>query len=154
MNIYIGESENTYKRVYQHFSASIEASVLRKDIAESRHYQINRVIREAGNVKVTLANLAHERNITEYLEGGKWKFVICVNRAEAQDFKYFAISRLNPILNPARNGYLPANIDRCEQLLAELINCQEHTLNRRTLHAIPKLVGVHLFISDQNPGQI
>ena len=151
MEIYIGESKNTRKRIYMHFSPSIESSVLRKGIAQSRGYEIISTPRDAGNMEVTLAIQGLEYNITEYLEVGKWKFVNCRNKSEAVSFKDFAISRLNPMLSNTNNVYPPGIILRFEELLVQLINCQEYTLSRNNLQMIPQSPGVHLFISEQDP---
>ena len=151
MKIYIGESKNTRKRIYMHFSPSIESSFLRKRIAQCRDYEIITTPRDAGNMRVTLAIEALEDNITEYLEGGKWKYVNCKDKNEAVAFKDFAISRLDPMLIHTNNLYPPGIIQRFEELLVQLNNCQEYTLSRNNLQMIPNSPGVHLFISEQDP---
>ena len=153
MKIYIGASKDTRKRIYMHFYHSIESSLLRKRIAQSRDYQIIYTPRPAPAItmEVTLAIPALEDNITEYLEAGKWKFVECRNRPEAVAFKDFAISRLDPMLIQTNNEYPLGIILRFEELLLQLNNCQEYTLSLYNLQMIPKSPGVHLFISEQDP---
>jgi arylsulfatase A-like enzyme len=85
------------------------------------------------------------------VRSGKWKFVNCTSAAEAKDFQFFAIQKINPptLLNINTGNWDIKKLDRYEQLFEILMNCTPLSYEETKL--APSLPGVYLFLSDTEP---
>ena len=45
-----------------------------------------------------------EKDITTFIEEGKWTLVICNSSEESRDFQWYAIEKLNPLFNRERRS--------------------------------------------------
>lgn len=125
--IYVGDSRDVVKRILtNHCKGNVEASVLRKHVAEAMGYTFRRTKRPSGSIRVRIVlpnPKVGEDRVSDYICTGKWKYVICKSYGEAHDFQWYVIDRLNPVINKERRTWDFRNIKRYEQLLSQLINC-------------------------------
>ena len=155
MNIYIGDGSKIRTRIRnQHCSGNVEGSSLRKHVAKNMGYNLSTTTREKGSTKTRLDLIdpsIGENHITEYMRSGKWKFVNCTSAAEAKDFQFFAIQKINPptLLNINTGNWDIKKLDRYEQLFEKLMNCTPLSYEETKL--VPSLPGVYLFLSDMEP---
>ncbi len=154
-NIYIGDGSKIKTRIRnQHCSGNVEGSSLRKHVAKNMGYNLKITIREKGSKKTRL-DISNpndgENEINEYMHNGKWKYVNCISAAEAKDFQFFAIQKINPptLFNINKGSWDIKKTDRYEELFKILINCTP--LSYDETKVIPNLPGVYLFLSDTEP---
>ena len=99
----MGDSRDVIKRIrYNHCSGNVEASALRRAVAESLGFPLRYSERKSGSIRIRLAmdNPRYgEEIISSYLSSGRWKYIICNNYKEAHDFQWYVIEKLKPILN-------------------------------------------------------
>ena len=124
MIIYVGDSSNVVNRILtNHCSGNVEGSALRKHIAKEMGYRIKRTRRPSGSMKtrIDLPNPREgETSVSSYIRSGWWKYVICNSNEEAQDFQWYAIEHLQPLLNVNRKRWERDNVSRYQMLLEEL----------------------------------
>lgn len=124
MPIYAGDASDAIKRVrYNHCRSNVEASALRQHIATAQGLQLKRTKRPSGSTRVRIDlpdPAAGERQVSDYLCSGHWKYVLCRSYAEAHDFQWFAINSLRPVLNRDRRPWDTTQSARYQDLLAEL----------------------------------
>jgi len=109
---------------------NVEASALRKQIAEYKNYPIKKTRRPSGfyRVRLDLSDpKAGEKDISTYLRTGLWKFVICDSHEEAQEFQWYVIDVLKPLLNVRHKPWNRDNKARYQELLAELMSAHGAT---------------------------
>lgn len=132
--IYAGDAGDVVKRIRSnHCGGNVEASALRRHIAENMGYTIINTRRSSGSYRVRLDlpdPKAGEQDISAYLRTGMWKFVICDSHEEAQDFQWYVIDVLKPLLNVRHKIWNRENLVRYQALLAELtsgpgMNCDQ-----------------------------
>ncbi len=125
--IYVGDAHNVVNRiVFNHCRGNVEASALRKHIAEAMGYKLKRTKRPSGSTRVRIDMpdpQIGERKISAYIQTGKWKYVICESYNEAHDFQWYVIEMLNPLLNKERKQWDIRRSDRYSFLLQELSKC-------------------------------
>lgn len=100
--IYVGDARNIRKRLRQHQSGNVEASALRKHIAEAMGYRIRREKRQSGSYRKRLDlpdPKVGESKISRYILSGGWRFVVCTDYKEANQLQWFLIAQLMPVLN-------------------------------------------------------
>lgn len=155
MHIYIGDGSKIGTRITkQHCGGNVEGSSLRKLVARAMGYTFTQQRRSKGSLRVRIdlpSPLIGEKQITNYLRIGKWKFVICPPGIEAKDFQFYAIQNINPppILNINQGTWKENRLEVYQGMLNELLNCQAH--NYAQTVNIPDEPGVYLFIHDNQP---
>ena len=122
--IYAGDATDVVKRIRSnHCSGNVEGSALRRHIAENIGYQIKSTRRSSGSYRVRL-DLPNpktgEQIITAYLRMGLWKFIFCDSYEEAQDFQWYVINMLKPLLNVRHDIWNKENMVRYQVLITEL----------------------------------
>ncbi|NVM56112.1 MAG: hypothetical protein HWN66_20615 [Candidatus Helarchaeota archaeon] len=133
--IYIGDSANVIPRIKrEHCSGNVEASALRKHVAREMGYKIRKEKRTTSNSYRTRIDLPDprvgEQQISNYIQSGHWKYVLCKSTDEARDFQWYAIHKLNPLLNKDRKPWNSTKSERYQFLLEQLSksvprNCSE-----------------------------
>lgn len=122
--VYVGDSGNVSKRIRRnHCGGNVEASALRRHVAERKGFPIKKTRRPSGSRRVRLDlpdPKAGEEEISAYLRSGMWKLVICDSPEEARDFQWYVIEALNPLLNVDRQPWNTDRGARYQSLLAEL----------------------------------
>jgi len=153
MIIYVGDAHNVIKRIRtNHCSGNVEASALRKHVAEAKGYRIRSTRRSSGSTRVRI-DLPNPRmggkDVSDYIRSGKWRYVICNSYTEANDFQWYAIEQLNPALNRNCKPWNRGNLQRYQTLLAQLTSSPE--LNCDQLHGMQSGPGVYVLYHQQKP---
>lgn len=152
--IYVGDSRRLSRRlIANHRGGNVEASALRKHLAESMGNELVRTKRPGGSVRVRVASLDGddgEHRISQYLRSGSWKYVVCRSYAEASDFQWFAIERLDPLVNRRREAWREEERPRYEALLATLEG-SPYTAGD-DLDGVPGVPGVYVLYHQRTPG--
>jgi hypothetical protein len=158
MNIYVGDGSKIGERVKNnHCTGNVEGSSLRKHIASNLGFGITKEKRPSGTTKVRL-NIPNpkegENKISNYLQSGEWKYLICETAEIAKDFQFYVIQNLfpQPLLNVNMGSWNPNNENMYLAMLQELQNCI--SLNYQETVNIPLLPGVYLFIHKNQPNEI
>ncbi len=153
MIVYVGDSRDVVKRIRtNHCSGNVEASALRRYIAETKGYKIKSTKRSSGStrVRIDLPNPRKgEMNVSDYIRSGKWRYVICDSYAEANDFQWYAIEQLNPLLNKYRKPWNRENIMVYQTLLSRLTNSLEVKCDQ--LHCMQSGPGVYVLYHNKRP---
>jgi hypothetical protein len=122
--IYVGDSRDVARRLAaDHSGGNVEGSALRRHVAEEMGYQLTRTKRSSGSTRVRIAppnERSGELRVTAYIRSGAWKYVLCRSYDEASDFQWFAIERLNPLMNRLRRNWCRLELPRYEVLLGAL----------------------------------
>jgi len=151
--IYAGDAGDVVKRIRSnHCGGNIEASALRKHIAENKGYPIKKTRRSSGSYRVRLDlpdPKAGEQDISAYLRTGLWKFVICDSHGEAQDFQWYVIDVLKPLLNVHHKTWNRENLARYQALLAELTSAPGMSCEQ--LRNTASSSGVYVFFHEAAP---
>ena len=153
MIIYVGDTRNVIKRIRtNHCSGNVGGSAFRRHVAEEKGYRIKSTRRPSGSTKVRI-NLpnprAGEMVVSDYIRSGEWRYVICNSYAEANDFQWYAINQLKPLLNKARKPWNSGNLQRYQSLLAKLTSSP--ALNCKQLHGVQSESGVYVFYHQRRP---
>jgi hypothetical protein len=155
MNIYIGDGSKIRNRIRnQHCNGNVESSSLRKHIAQTMGFHLQREQRLNGSTRVRLAMenaSVGEQIISNYLKSGSWKFVICPPSINAKDFQFYAIQNITPrpLLNVNMGEWGISFEYQYRNLLDQLLNCLPH--NFEDLINVPNESGVYLFLSEIQP---
>lgn len=127
-NIYVGDSKNVAKRINRkHCTGNVKVSALRRTIAERMGFVIIEEKIHPKYIKVYIGGphrKLSEKKISDYLAAGVWKSVRCESKAEAEDFQYYVIEKLNPHLNKKRISWNQAMESRYAILLSTLLDGQ------------------------------
>jgi hypothetical protein len=122
--VYVGDSRDVVRRLARdHSGGNVEGSALRSHVAEEMGYQLTRTRRPSGSVRVRIAapnERSGELRVTQYIRAGAWKYVVCRTYDEASDFQWFAIERLNPLINRLRRDWRTSELARYDALLGTL----------------------------------
>ena len=151
--IYVGDARNVVKRILSnHCKGNVEASALRKHIAEAMGYKLTKTRRPSGSTRVRI-DLSDpqigENKISVYIESGKWRYVICQSYNEAHDFQWYVIELLNPLLNKERRQWNREKSDRYAILFQKLLS--NPLLNCRKLYGRYTGPGVYVFYHNTPP---
>ena len=151
--IYAGDAGDIVKRIRSnHCGGNVEASALRKHIAENMGYPMKIIRRSSGSYRVRLDlpdPKAGEQDISAYLRSGMWKFVICDSHREAQDFQWYVIDVLKPLLNVLHDSWNRENLVRYQALLTELMSAPGK--NREQLKNTASGSGVYVLFHEAAP---
>lgn len=152
--IYVGDSSDVVNRIRtQHCSGNVEGSALRRHVAKAKEYCITLTKRASGSTRQRLDMpdpREGEKEITQYLRSGRWKYIICPSQEEARDFQWYTIERLDPTLNVNRERWNPTHVTRYEMLFSKLE--QAKTLTYDQLKGVPSGPGVYVLYHDRQPG--
>ncbi len=122
--IYAGDARDVVKRIRSnHCSGNVEASALRRHIAENMGYRIKSMRRPSGSYRVRLDMpnpKTGEQIISAYVRTGLWKFILCDSYEEAQDFQWYVIDILKPLLNVRHETWSAENMVRYQGLITKL----------------------------------
>ena len=123
--IYVGDSKDVLKRIKtDHCRGNVEASALRRHIAEALGYRLRHQKRPSGSTR-TRIDLPDpkqgEKRVSNYIQTGRWRVILCPTYETAKDFQWYAIEKLNPLLNRDRKTYQENRTAMYQQLLQELI---------------------------------
>ncbi len=126
--IYVGDSKTVYKRIRtNHCNGNVEASALRRYVAEAMGFKIKRQRRASGSVRVRL-DLTDpqqgESKISKYICQGKWKILLLDDYVITHDFQWYLIENLKPLLNRECQQYQTANSELYDDLSKRLIDSQ------------------------------
>ena len=129
--MYIGDSISVSKRIRKnHCAGSVKTSAFRRSIAAKMGFPIttepttSKKGKIYSKIYINLPNrLEAEQQISTYVTGGRWKFIRCISKEEAQDFQYYAIEKINPVLNRDRHGWNHERERQYAELLSALLNC-------------------------------
>jgi len=120
--IYVGDSSNVINRIiYNHCNGNVEASAFRKTIAELKGFKIVQEKRQSGSIRKRVSS-EEEKQISDYIHSGKWRYIICSSYNEAHDFQWFVIEKLDPPLNKNRKPWNKNFAERYEKLFKDLLN--------------------------------
>ena len=151
--IYAGDAGDVGKRIRSnHCGGNVEGSALRKHIAENMGYPIKITRRSSGSYRVRLDlpdPKAGEQAISNYLRNGMWKFVICNSHRESQDFQWYVIDALKPLLNVLHKTWKIENLVRYKALFTELTSAPG--MNCEQLRNTASGTGVYVFFHEVAP---
>jgi len=71
-----------------------------------------------------------EEQVSNYIRSGEWKHILCKSHDEAHDFKWYAIDKLNPMLNANCKPWKQKKLASYRSLLRKLkkssmFSCEE-----------------------------
>ncbi len=151
--IYIGDSRNLAKRIfYNHCKGNVEASALRKYIAIEMNFQFRIERRKSGSRRIRVRSPVNgEEIISHYIESGSWKYVVCRTYDEANDFQWYAIDIIKPLLNRRSREWRRDKTGHYNFLLEKLISQESIKCNAGdNLRRLYK-PGVYLFLHSVTP---
>ena len=100
MNIYVGDGAKIRERIRKnHCTGNLEGSALRKHIASNLGFAITKEKRPSGSTRgrLNIPNpMEGENNISNYLQSGEWKYLICETAEIAKDFQFYVVQNLIP----------------------------------------------------------
>ena len=153
MIIYAGDSSDVIKRIRaDHCKGNVEASTFRKQVAEAKGYRIKSTRRISGSmrVRIDLPNpQTGKMDVSDYINSGEWRYVICNSYAESNDFQFYVIDQLKPLLNKDRKPWNSKNLQTYQSLLAKLTSSP--ALNCDQLHEMQSGSGVYVFSHQRRP---
>jgi hypothetical protein len=151
--IYVGDARDVVKRVRSnHCRSNVEASALRQYIAVGLGFSLARTARTTGTTRIRIDLLdpsAGEAQVSAYISGGAWRYVLCESYGEAADFQWFVIAQFDPLLNRDRRPWDAANETRYRALLAQLENAPLFTC--AALKGQPTGPGVYVLYHEAVP---
>ena len=152
--IYVGDASNIIKRILNDHcgGSNVEASALRRHVAEAMGFGINRTKRASGSwrVRIDLPNpRIGEAIVSKYIQSGSWRFITCASYEEAHGFQWYVIDQLNPILNKDRKSWNPENLSRYVELFNELLSATRFSCDE--LKGMKSRAGVYVFYHMHKP---
>jgi len=154
--VYVGDASDVVKRISEnHCKGNVEASALRRHIAEAMGYKFKRVRRPSGSVRIRI-DIADpksgEERVSNYICSGKWKYVICESYGEAHDFQWYVIDKLNPLMNKDRRPWNHISVKRYGDIFSHLINCPP--LSWKQLQNRRSGPGVYVLLHQKLPKEV
>jgi len=151
--IYVGDSKDVIKRIRtNHCNGNVEASAFRRHVAEEKGYKIKSTRRTSGSTRVQIDlpdPHAGEMAVSDYIRSGKWRYVICNSYDEANDFQWYVIDQLKPLLNKDCKAWNYGNLRRYHDLLAQLTSSPLLRCNQ--LSGMQSGQGVYVFYHQRRP---
>lgn len=155
-NIYIGDSINVASRVKRrHCSGNVKTSVFRYHIAKKMGFHVTKEPRHSRNGKVYTAifisgpyRRESEKQISSYVATGRWKFIECTSKEEAQDFQYYLIEKQPTELNVLRCSWDRGKEKRYAELYEQILLCPWTEKNKAVF---PKGPGVYWYGNQNMP---
>ena len=156
MIIYVGDSKDVYKRIRtNHCNGNVEASALRRYIAEAMGFKIRRQRRSSGSVRVRIGlpdPHKGESAISTYIYQGKWKILLLEDYTVAHDFQWYLIENLKPLLNREGRQYQTDKSQRYGGLMKQLTSSPFVDCNG--LDNVYSGPGIYIFYHEQKPNSI
>jgi len=153
MIVYAGDSRDVVKRIItNHCAGNVEASALRRYVAEAIGYQIKETKRPSGSTRVRINVLdprKGEEEVSNYLRSGVWRYVICDSYEEANNFQWYVIDRFKPLLNREHRPWNQQNLHRYQALLSKMSTSSELTCSQ--LHGMRSGPGVYVLYHQKGP---
>ncbi len=153
MIIYVGDSRDVIRRIRtNHCRGNIEASALRRHVAEAKGYRIKSAKRTSGSTRVRIDlpdPHTGEMDVKDYIRSGEWKYIICDSEYEAKNFQWYVIDQLKPLLNKNCNPWNIGNLKRYQDLLSQLTNSP--ALNYDELKGMQSGPGVYVLYHHKRP---
>lgn len=151
--IYVGDARDVLKRIKtNHCTGNVEGSALRRNVAEAMGYRLKREKRPSGSTRIRIDppdSRQGEKRVSDYIRSGKWQVIICSNYQDANNFQWYVIEQLNPLLNRSRKVYQQNKLAPYQQLIKRL---QESTfLHCSNFHGIESGPGVYVFYHQHIP---
>ena len=154
--IYVGDSKNIYRRLTtNHCRGNVEASALRRHVAEALGFRIRRERRPSGSTSVRIdlpAPDQGENAVSDYIRRGKWRTLVLDDYAVAHDFQWYVIEKLKPLLNrdyqkypPHKRGLYGGFIQKLTH--SEFVDCS--SLNETYSHP-----GIYVLYHEQKPNKV
>jgi len=84
-------------------------------------FEIIKEKRPSGSSKLSIDSDA-ERIVSNYIQTGKWRVVICSSVEEARDFQWYVIDKTRPTLNKYMQFWKTNSEDRYANLLDTLLD--------------------------------
>jgi hypothetical protein len=101
-------------------------------------------------VRLALPNSREgEAEISKYIRSGRWRYCLCDSAAEAADFQWYAIEKLNPLLNVERRAWNQDSQGKYEGLLRKLVASRDFTCD--DLKMQPTGPGIYILYHDRRP---
>ena len=151
--IYIGDANKLLNRIKSnHCSGNVEGSALRQHIALAMGYKLKRTKRNSGSTRIRIDSQEphqDEKRVSDYIRNGKWRIILLDNYKTANDFQWFAIEKLCPLLNRKRKDYGQAYINLYTSFLQKLKNSP--LLDYENICSIKSAPGVYIFYHSSNP---
>ncbi|MEM2960956.1 MAG: hypothetical protein QXU67_05065 [Candidatus Bathyarchaeia archaeon] len=155
--IYVGDSNDVVSRILiNHCSGNVEGSALRKAVAEAMGYGLRSAKRPSGSIKVRIDlpnSKEGEAKVSGYIRSGTWKYIICQSLEEAQDFQWYVIDQLRPLLNRNRRPWDNKDSQRYRSIIEQLKHSSEISCyDLRKGQAVAKTgPGVYVLYHDLTP---
>ena len=153
--IYIGDSRNVITRLRSnHCSGNVEGSRLRQCIAKRMGYGFKITKRSNGskNIRIDLSSpRVGEQEVSSYIRSGKWKYVLCNSYDKAHDFQWYAIDKLDPMLNANCRPWKQINRNRYQKLLEMIGKSPEYSCEE--LKKLKTGPGVYVFYHKREPSR-
>lgn len=155
MHVYVGDSANLRNRIRtSHVGGNVEASAFRKHVATSIGWSTTREKRLGGGWRVRLDLPDAEGGeawLSSYIRSGSWRIAECASYGEANQLQWFAIQRLEPLLNRDRRVPDAGHEARLNDLLERLLTSPSYA--GPTLRELPATPGVYLFEHSAMPSK-
>jgi len=135
-----------------HCGGNVEASALRRHLAEAKGYTIKSTKRTSGSTRVRIdlpEPKTGEMDVSDYIRSGEWRYVICDSYTEAHEFQWYAIAQLRPLLNRDRKPWNIGNLQRYQFLLAKLTSSSPVTCDQ--LRDLRSGLGVYVLYHQRRP---
>lgn len=153
MVVYVGDAGDVINRIRsQHCSGNVEASALRRHLAQKKGYRLVSTKRLSGitRLRIDLPNPREgENEISVYIRSGRWRYCLCDSPAEATDFQWYVIEKLNPLLNVERRPWNQKAKPKYEALLDRLLASREFSCDG--VKSRPTGPGVYVLYHDVEP---
>lgn len=154
--IYVGDSKSIYRRLKtNHCSGNVEASALRRHVAEAIGFRIRRERRPSGSTRVRI-DLPEpdqgEKAVSDYIRRGKWRILLLDDYDVAHDFQWYVIEKLKPLLNREYQNYQPSKSELYANLIKKLI--KSAFVDCSSLNETTSRPGIYVLYHEQKPNKV
>lgn len=151
--LYVGDAgRNVVRRILKdHCGGNVEASILRRRVAEEMGYQIKPTRRQSGSIRYRIDDpnsQKGESDVSDYLRSGKWRYLVC-DSDEAHDFQWYAIDQIKPLLNKLCKPWNHNYLHKYRSLLAKLLESPMLAVDQ--MDSKQTGPGVYVFYHKQRP---
>lgn len=144
--IYVGDSKDVLNRIRtNHCNGNVEGSALRRYVAETMGYIIKREKRPGGSIRIRIALPDYnqgEIKVSNYIRNGRWRTILFDDYQMANDFQWYAIEKLRPLLNRKRKNYNQNMLSLYKRLLLQLKDSP--LIECSNLHTVKSGPGVYV----------
>lgn len=153
--LYVGDARNVKKRILNnHGRGNVESSILRKHITSILGLKTKTELRIHGSYRIRIDkpnNSRGEKDISEFIERGRWRVIIVEDYEEAHKLQWYIIGRLSPPLN--RRIKMGEGFDevRYEVVFQQLMDSPELGLD--DISKLKEGPGIYVFYNTSTPEQ-